>query len=162
MVKCYACGKRFESGEDFYRHAVEEHGSVENTIYEVEERKVTPEELNEILKDVDKLAGFIEAQYENGILRIKKLRGVANPNYRIDVWNCTGTLLLKPDDDEDTVAIGYFRVPRRIYRPEIEKELEELCWQVLEDRGGAINMSGIYYLDEEHVRKLRDVVGFIP
>ena len=161
MVKCYACGKRFESNEEFYGHATEEHGSIENAIYEVEERRVTPEELNEILRDVDKLAGFIEAQYEDGVLRIKRLRGVVDPNFRIDVWDCAGTLLLRPDDDEDTVAIGHFRVPRRIYRPEIEKELEELCWQVLEDRGGAINMSGIYYLDEEHVERLRRIVGFV-
>lgn len=154
MVKCYACERRFDSNEEFYRHAVKEHGSIENAVYEIERRQARPDEILNI-------SGFVEAEYDSGMLRVKKLRGVADSKFYIDVWNCHGVLHLGWEDEEVVeLESGYFSVPKRIYRKDIDAKLANICFQVLEDRGGAINMSGRYYLDDEHIKRLLELVGF--
>ena len=151
MVKCYICGKKF-SNEEFYKHAKEKHGGIENTVYEIEEIKVEPNELQKYLEKIG--YGIIAAEYDGTTktLKMKKIRGVYDLEYYINVWDCRGILHLgKEEEMED---IGFFKVPKRLLKKFSKDEIEEICFEILEDRGGAINMSGIYYLDEEHVRKL--------
>ncbi|ADC64698.1 hypothetical protein Ferp_0524 [Ferroglobus placidus DSM 10642] len=153
MVKCYVCWKRFGSNEEFFKHAVEEHGSIEEAIYEIEEIRGEPTEALNV-------PGFIEAEYDSEVLRVKKLRGVADNRYFIDVHDCHGRLhfgVVK--DDWKKIGDGWFSVPGLLYRKDIEKELEKICWMVLEDRGGAINISGKYYLDDEHIGRILFLTG---
>jgi len=148
MVVCYACGKRFNSNAEFYKHAKEVHGGIENAIYKVVEKPMS-------FEDFKRISGFVEAEYENGIAKLKILRGVADYNYYIDVWDCKGKLHLGWKEEEGGwVDIGYFLIPKRIYREEVREDIEKICFQVLEDRGGAINQSGKYYLDDEHIGKI--------
>ncbi|RLI75792.1 hypothetical protein DRO97_02375 [Archaeoglobales archaeon] len=160
MVKCYVCGNKFETNEEFYQHIRDKHGSIEEAIYEIVELQLNPKEFTNFIKEITKkVPGFIECEYDGKVAKIRKLRGVIDNNFHISVWDCKGTLICgHMNDAEDTIEVGYFNIPKRIYKPEYEKELENLCWEVIEDRGGAINISGIYYLDEEHIKKLTELV----
>jgi len=123
LVKCYVCNKKF-SNEEFYKHTKEEHKSIENTVYETTEVKVEPNKLQEYLERIG--YDIISAEYDGTTktLKIKKLRGVYNPKYYINVWDCRGTLHL--GKDEEMEDIGFFKVPKRLLKKFSKDELDLL------------------------------------
>jgi len=83
----------------------------------------------------------------------------------IDVWNCHGVLKLEEDAGKGCLSklpegmewldIGYFSIPvktdrKQFYTEKLKRKIEGFLFSILERRGGAINMSGIYpiYADE--------------
>ena len=161
MVKCPACKRKFESNAEFYSHAREVHGSLEEAIYTIEKIRVPKDKAHEILQKMQywTIAEVkVEVEGEEAIITVKKLRGVGQSRTYINVWDCHGTLVID-DKEEETESIGYFSVPKRIITNENKDKLEKLLWQVLEDNGSAINMSGIYYLDKEHLEELEKLIG---
>jgi len=133
---------------------------MEKVVYETEEKILTEQEAQQLLQS---LGVGVSATVE-GIgggklrLRITRLRRVADQDVFIDVWDCRGRLYMGKPEEEEWEELGWFSVPKRIFRPEIAEELENLLWQVIEDRGGAINMSGRYYLDKEHIEELNKII----
>ena len=143
--------------EEFYRHAREVHGSVENACFEATSVKVPPEF---VMERMEKLKCF-DAEYADGVLTLRRMVGVSGDEiaekYYLDIWNCHGVLRCPHDhagEEYRAVGEGRFSVPPCV-RAKSDRRLADLLWDVLEDWGGAINMSGHYRFDDEHVLRFK-------
>ena len=88
----------------------------------------------------------------------------------INVWDCHGRLVFgmgpKPEGFDDVytyVDMDYFSVPvPKWLLPRItektKRKIEKWCWWVLENRGGAINWSGSYYVTVSELQKLEMIL----
>lgn len=150
MVKCPRCKIRFETNAEFYRHVYDVHNGDFENLEEKEIIHATRETLSEVLK---KIKGYAEVENRGEEILIKITRFPSE--WYINVWNCRGTLYCgKEDCNVEYETRDYFRIPKCIIGD--YNKIVDLLWQVIEDRGGGINISGLYYFDEEHEKKLLD------
>jgi len=89
----------------------------------------------------------------------------------VDVWNCRGVLKRRtwgvgygsiPPAPCVWVDLGWFTVPVREgadLTDEESAEVVDLLFDVLDHRGGALNMSGFYPVSEEEIEQVRERLG---
>ena len=78
------------------------------------------------------------------------------------VWNCKGELRKKWEKEpEHWLDIGYFKVPVKekvtLTQEEIEK-FEQLLFDVLDEQGGAINISGLYPVSDYYIEQINTIL----
>ena len=92
----------------------------------------------------------------------------------IRVWNCLAHVYLFSEELEEKGEVVRVKSPRgftfqilreqweylnELEREELLKSLENWVYWVLEDNGGAINWSGIYYIYEVHAEKYVEIIN---
>ena len=94
------------------------------------------------------------------------------PVGQITVWDCRGTVWLfskEVEQNGDVIRVehGYFslQVPKSVWEKLNDEEkkillekLENWAFRVLEDDGGAINWSGVYYIYKYHFEKYLEIL----
>jgi len=135
---------------------------------------VSPEEINDLLQDNRILEIYVNKKIGDKYELIVTYKPDADKfsEWSIDVWNCHGVLKKTkwglgygstPElpESAEWKDIGYFSIPvvkgSDVSEMEVEK-IEKILFDVLHDRGGAINMSGFYPVFKEEMEKIQKIL----